>query len=202
MYKNIENLKRLLISKNKRDGAIEDQQVEILLDAVQELSAEFATMDVDFDISMIENRRLDKNKLSISLDGKIIPSKGRDPYYDSKSFDAVLPIMIGDTKHVLYFIMKGVENSGGHQDNVKQEIALYTIQMKNNRDENVHFVFQLDGTYMLTKIINNPPPESDKYSITDSSRVKSIIRGYIFDHLDDTIKSGKSSKERRYPPLF
>lgn len=189
MNQKIQELESLLHSREegaKRNGAIENKQVEILNDYACELRTEFTSMGVQIDTKLLRNRRLKENQWVIKDNGKIINSKSseRDSWFDSKSFDAILPITIKGSDHTLYFIMKGVDEQGGHQGNVKQEIAQYLRQIENNVDENTYFIFLLDGEYFKKELERFSRPQmTEKYAITTSSNVKDIVKTYISEHL-------------------
>ena len=182
----LENLLQSRVEGVKRNGAIENKQVEILNDGACELRTEFANMGVQVDTKLLRNRKIKENQWVIKDNGKIIPSKSseRDSWFDSKSFDAILPITIKGSDHILYFIMKGVDEQGGHQGNVKQEIAQYLRQIDNNVDENTYFIFLLDGAYFTKELERLSRPQmTAKYAITTSSNVKDVVKEYISEHL-------------------
>ena len=189
MNQKIQELESLLHSREegaKRNGAIENKQVEILNDCASELRSEFTDMGVQIDTKLLRNRRLRENQWVIKDNGKIIHSKSteRDSWFDSKSFDAILPITIKGSNHTLYFIMKGVDEQGGHQGNVKQEIAQYFRQIDNNVDDNTYFIFLLDGAYFKKELERFSRPQmTEKYAITTSFNVKDIVKTYISEHL-------------------
>ena len=80
--------------------------------------------------------------------------------------------------------MKGVDEQGGHQGNVKQEIAQYFRQIDNNVDDNTYFVFLLDGAYFKKELERFSRPQmTEKYAITTSFNVKDIVKTYISEHL-------------------
>ena len=168
MNQKIQELESLLHSREegaKRNGAIENKQVEILNDCAGELRSEFTDMGVQIDTKLLRNRRLQENQWVIKDNGKIIHSKSteRDSWFDSKSFDAILPITIKGSNHTLYFIMKGVDEQGGHQGNVKQEI---------------------DGAYFKKELERFSRPQmTEKYAIATSFNVKDIVKTYISEHL-------------------
>ena len=168
MNQKIQELESLLHSREegaKRNGAIENKQVEILNDCAGELRSEFTDMGVQIDTKLLRNRRLRENQWVIKDNGKIIHSKSteRDSWFD---------------------IMKGVDEQGGHQGNVKQEIAQYFRQIDNNVDDNTYFVFLLDGAYFKKELERFSRPQmTEKYAITTSFNVKDIVKTYISEHL-------------------
>ena len=78
MNQKIQELENLLRSREegaKRNGAIENKQVEILNDCAGELRSEFTDMGVQIDTKLLRNRRLRENQWVIKDNGKIIHSK-------------------------------------------------------------------------------------------------------------------------------
>ena len=81
--------------------------------------------------------------------------------------------------------MKGVENQGGHQTNVLQEMGLYIRQINNNVDDNVNFIFLLDGKFIESKfyLVDDSTYKTDKFILTNSSNVRksieTILKRYI-----------------------
>ena len=81
--------------------------------------------------------------------------------------------------------MKGVENQGGHQTNVLQEMGLYIRQINNNVDDNVNSIFLLDGKFIESKfyLVDDSTYKTDKFILTNSSNVRksieTILKRYI-----------------------
>ena len=74
----------------------------------------------------------------------------------------------------MFFILKGVQNAGGHQDGVKKEIGSYSKCIQKNKNEDYKFVFLLDGEYILSDI--EKLDISDKYYIASSYKQKENVQ--------------------------
>lgn len=183
-------LNRILVSpeKNgeiseKQKNAIEKLQLEFLKLCVIELSNEYRDKGVSFDLEILNDIRREKNQWIIKDDGTIIPRKdsNKNVWYDSKSFDAIIPISIKDKNFTLFFILKGTQNDGGHQGDVKVEIGRYSKQIQKNKDEFYHFIFQLDGAF-LNKDIDSLDI-FEKYDVSTTENIKNTIENFINKNL-------------------
>lgn len=176
-------LKGLLTNneKNKRDTAIEKVQLEIIKQGVNNLSKKY-DKNVAFDFEGW-NTSKKLNRWILTRDGKIqLESEGYNEWYDCKRFDAVLNITIDGKVFTLFFILKGVEHSGGHQRNVKQEIGRYSEAIQRNKDENNHFFFVMDGTYINTNL--EQLDECAKYDLATTDTIENTIENFIIKNLN------------------
>lgn len=172
-----------LLSHNengKRDSAIEHVQLDIIKNAIYDLSLKYEE-DVLFDLDAY-NTAKKENRWFITYDGFIEnQSEGYNEWYDSKRFDAVFTVEIRGKVFTLFFILKGVENNGGHQRNVKQEIGMYSKLIQKNKNKSYHFFFVMDGTYINRRI--NELESSRKYDLATSKSIKSSIEKFIRKNL-------------------
>lgn len=178
-----ERLSNLLVNneKCKRTAEIEKIQLEIICRCVDKLSEKyFGKVAFAFDEW---NTSLKQNRLFINYDGEIgLATEGYNEWYDCKRFDAILKTIINKKEYNLYFILKGVQNQGGHQRNVKQEVGGYCkAVMKNGSDKN-HFFFVLDGDYINKNV--DQLGTSNKFDLTTSDTIEKAIEDFITKHLD------------------
>lgn len=157
-------------SQCKRDSKIEKEQLDYLEDVVDALRMIHPEMNMEF------SRGTD---WYITDEGKVYHKSRRhkNPVFDSKSFDAELVYEIGGKPHKVFFVLKGVENQGGHQMNVLQEIGLYIRQIKRNMDDDLNFIFLLDGTYIESNFdkMLDKRYMCERYEITNSSNLKRTL---------------------------
>lgn len=178
-----EELKELLVNKqencsksDKRNGKIEKIQLSILKEALNNLNKDFknnVNIDTTIDIKKKKNQWLIREDGSIKNAYKI----DRNPFYDSKTFDYIVPIDIENKSYTLFFILKGVEYSGGHQDETLKEIGLYSNYIRKNKDDNYLFVFLLDGSYINKHI--KKLKKSKKYFNSTSEKIENDIKNFI-----------------------
>ena len=125
----------------------------------------------------------------ITDSGKIYHTSQRkkNPWFDSKTFDAILEIEIENKNYDIFFVLKGVENQGGHQTNVLQEMGLYIRQMNNNVDDNVNFIFLLDGKFIESKfhLVNDSTYKTDKFIMSNSSNVRKSIENILKRYINE-----------------
>ena len=170
---------------NKRDSGIEKTQLEIIKIALMKLAIKYED-NVVFDFEGWNTKKKD-NRWFITREGEIkLLSSGFNRFYDCKTFDAVLNATISGKPFTFYFILKGVENDGGHQRNVEQELGKYSECIQRNTDENSHFFFVLDGTYINKHI--EDLDVCDKYDVTTSDRVKEVVENFIVSVMSNVIE--------------
>lgn len=139
-----------LISKgDKRNSKIEKIQLDLLKNSLNNIC--LSRSDI-FEINYQSwNTKKKGNKWYISEKGKILEygDSKKNKVYDSKSFDSIVTINFTNGRCInVYFILKGIQNEGGHQDNVIGEIGMYSKMIKKNKDSKNFFVFILDGEYI------------------------------------------------------
>ena len=173
---------------SKRDSSIEKQQIAIMHGAVKELNKEYKGV---FYIDASEHEKTSSGKIMsyTTRDGKTLirgdKTHVKNKMYDTKYYDDVLRITnikTGDNSAIL-FVMKGVQNRGGHQDNVLQEIGLYTNNFSKNKDKNVFMIILIDGEYIeeqVPKYID----QNENYAVATSNPdndnyVKNVIEKYL-----------------------
>lgn len=183
-------LNRILVSpeKNgeiseKQRNAIEKLQLEYLKICAIELHKEYMDKGVSIDLEILNDIRREKNQWIIKNDGTVSPRKdsNKNVWYDSKSFDAIIPISIKDRNFTLFFILKGTQNDGGHQGDVKVEIGRYSKQIQKNKDKDYHFIFQLDGAFLNKDV--NALDVSEKYDVSTTENIKNTIENFINQNL-------------------
>ena len=183
-------LNRILVSpeKNgeiseKQRNAIEKLQLDGLKLSVIELQKEYNNKGVFFDLGILNDIRRETNQWIIKDDGTVMPRKGsnKNIWYDSKSFDAIIPVSIKNKNFTLFFILKGTQNDAGQQGDVKAEIGRYSKQIQKNKDEFYHFIFQLDGTFLNKDI--DLLDISEKYDISTTENIKNTIETFINKNL-------------------
>ena len=186
----LSELNRILVSPEKNEeisekqrNAIEKLQLEYLKLCVIELHKEYLNEGVSFDLEILNDIRREKNQWVIKDDGTVKPRKdsNKNVWYDSKSFDAIIPVSIKDKNFTLFFILKGTQNDGGHQGDVKIEIGRYSKQIQNNKDEFYHFIFQLDGAFLNRDI--DSLDISEKYDVSTTENIKNTIETFIKKNL-------------------
>ena len=180
----LSDLKNQLTSKgDKRDSGIEKVQKELLLESISRLSAKYGKRGVRFDMDGW-NTRKNGNKWFLDRDGSLKQKeKGKyNPLYSSKTFDATAVLTVKNKTFRLYFILKGVENEGGHQTNVGQELGLTSRLIQKFKGNNSFFFFVLDGSEMDR--IMDYFDECEKYFITNSNTIEEAIESLINKNLE------------------
>lgn len=81
----------------------------------------------------------------------------------------------------MFFILKGTQNDGGHQGDVKVEIGRYSKQIQKNKDKDYHFIFQLDGAFLNKDV--NALDVSEKYDVSTTENIKNTIENFINQNL-------------------
>ena len=168
-------------SNGKRDNKIEKEQLNIIDNAVELLQKIYS--DISFKLIIPSHTSgwyiIDNGKIYHTIQRK------KNLWFDSKTFDAILEIEIDNKNYDIFFVLKGVENQGGHQTNVLQEMGLYIRQINNNVDDNVNFIFLLDGKFIESKfyLVDDSTYKTDKFILTNSSNVRksieTILKRYI-----------------------
>lgn len=176
-------IKELLLNENgvcdKRHTEIEKLQIKNLSLVIANLNKKYEGQSILLDASSLQEMRKLSNQFIIKENGEVVSSNypHRNKWYDSKSFDGIVQLTIKEKNYLLFFVLKGVERPGGHQDEVKQEIGSYTNRMNRNHNDDYHFFFILDGTYINKDIelIKN----SDKYDVSTSENIETYIDNFI-----------------------
>ena len=167
--------------KGKRNAEIEKVQLELLKNGVSRLSSKY-DKNVVFDFDGW-NTSKKPNGWFLTFDGEIkLQSEGYNEWYDCKKLDAVLNMTVKGKSFTLFFILKGVEHQGGHQRNVKQEIGGYSKAIQRNKDNDVHFFFVMDGTYINTRI--EELDKCEKYDLSNTNTIESTIEKFIIKNLE------------------
>lgn len=171
---------------DKRDSSIETIQLEIIKRVVCKIAKNYYK-NIEFDFSDW-NTNKNNHKWFLKEDGSIKERtkvknemNAYNKVYDSKTFDSVLSVTIDGNLFTLFFILKGVENSGGHQDNVLGEIGKYTDLIQKNTNDNYHFFFVLDGKYINEN--KEKFHESKKYVFATSETIENEIENFIKNNL-------------------
>lgn len=167
--------------QGKRNTEIEKVQLELLKKVVTRLSSKY-DKNVVFDFDGWDTSKK-ANGWFLTFDGDIkLQSEGYNEWYDCKKLDAVLNATVDGKPFTLFFILKGVEHQGGHQRNVKQEIGGYSKAIQRNKDNDTHFFFVLDGTYINTRI--EELDKCEKYDISTTNTIESVIENFIIKNLE------------------
>lgn len=173
-----EELHRLIIKEGKRDGKIEKKQIEILSTILGKLKSYYGKK-VEIDYTRF-NTKLHENWYRIDQNGVIKKGDYKDcgnKWYDSKTFDAIIDLIIGNKEYSLFFVLKSAQVAGGTQDYAIKEIGQYSKSMQKNTDENLHFVFVLDGEYINSEI--DKLDKSDKYETCTSETLENSLKSFI-----------------------
>lgn len=159
-------------SENKRDRKIEKTQIHIINFVLLALDCFYGNKNIHF-------FPLEKDKYFLDRNGGFRYNEVRNKFYDSKTFDYGVQIKIGEKEVNIFFSLKGTNEGGGHQDDVLMEIGKTCELIEKNKDENLYFVFLLDGEYIesQTKYLD----KSDKYEVitSDPRRIEGIFRKKI-----------------------
>lgn len=167
----------LKTNADKRRNQIEPLQFAIfkshLSKIIQERNGEVRVLEAVYESNKKDHCwRLDRF-------GKMFKGRRKKSVYDSKTMDGyvVLSDKNGITK-TIYLVCKGVENEGGSQDNVSQEIAMLTESMKKHKDKSTHFVFILDGKHFNGDLIDQYD-KSPNYTFSSSLTIERTLRNII-----------------------
>ena len=178
-----ERLAWLLVhnEKGKRNTEIEKVQLELIKRVITRLSSKYDE-NIIFDFDGWDTSKKASGWF-ITYDGEIkLQSEGYNEWYDCKKFDAVLNVTIKGRSFTLFFILKGVEHQGGHQRNVKQEIGGYSKAIQRNKDNDIHFFFVMDGTYINTR--TNELDKCEKYDLSTTNTIEAVIENFIIKNLN------------------
>ena len=173
-----EELHRLINKEGKKDGKIEKQHLNILKDVLSKVKYK-KKKKIEIDFSRF-NTKIHDNRYRIDQNGIIKKGSYKDcgnKWYDSKTFDAIIDIIIGNKQHSLFFVLKSAQESGGEQDYAIKEIGAYSKSMQKNNDENLHFVFILDGEYINSDV--DKLDKSEKYDVCTSENLENSIKSFI-----------------------
>jgi hypothetical protein len=173
-----EELHRLIIKEGKRDGKIEKKQIEILYTILGKLKSYYGKK-VEIDYTRF-NTKIHENWYRIDQNGVIKKGDYKDcgnKWYDSKTFDAIIDLIIGNKEYSVFFVLKSAQVAGGTQDYAIKEIGQYSKSMQKNTDENLHFVFVLDGEYINSEI--DKLDKSDKYETCTSETLENSLKSFI-----------------------
>lgn len=133
---------------------------------------------------------IEKDKYFLDRNGGFRYNEKRNKFYDSKTFDYGVQIEIGKKEISVFFSLKGVDTDGGHQDDVLMEIGKTCELIEKNKDENLYFVFLLDGEYIesQTKYLD----KSEKYEVitSDPRKVESVFKKKITTILKEMDNNG------------
>lgn len=163
----------------KRNGYIEKIQLQNLKSNINKIAQKYKNVTIDYE-PWDTSKKLNQWFLDYNGNLKCGTNK-QNPWYDTKTFDAILNLTIGNKNHVLFFILKGVERPGGHQKNVKEEIGRYTKLIQKNTNNNYHFFFILDGKYINQD--TNKLDKTPKYDIATSKTIGKYIQKFINKNL-------------------
>lgn len=170
-------------SKNKRDGKIEKTQINIINFVLLALDCLYGNEKIHF-------FPIEKDKYFLDRNGGFRYNEKRNKFYDSKTFDYGVQIEIGKKEISVFFSLKGVDTDGGHQDDVLMEIGKTCELIEKNKDENLYFVFLLDGEYIesQTKYLD----KSEKYEVitSDPRKVESVFKKKITTILKEMDNNG------------
>jgi len=173
-----EELHRLIIKEGKKDSKIEKKQIEILSTILGKLKSYYGRK-VEIDYTRF-NTKLKENWYRIDQNGVIKQGDYKDcgnKWYDSKTFDAIIDLIIGNKEYSLFFVLKSAQEAGGTQDYAIKEIGQYSKSMQKNTDENLHFVFVLDGEYINSEI--DKLDKSNKYETCTSETLENSLKSFI-----------------------
>lgn len=163
----------------KLRNQIEKTQLSILKKVIHNIHSLYSNK-VNIEYESIDDIRKHNNQWCITYDGQIVnhydTNVQHSIWYDSRTFDAIVELSSenGEKKTIVFFILKGVQNAGGHQDGVKKEIGSYSKCIQKNENEDYKFVFLLDGEYILNDI--EKLDISDKYYIASSYKQKENVQ--------------------------
>lgn len=143
---------------NKRRNNIEKKQKEIVSMICNKLTEKYNTPIGKFEEQKYLHRNPDN---SVQLKERTNKKKCIYDYtkdynkaYDSKTFDYILrlypPVDISFScgSYIdIYFIMKGIKENGGHQDNVLGEIGNTSLLINEYSNKKPYFIYLLDGDY-------------------------------------------------------
>lgn len=163
----------------KLRNQIEKTQLSILKKVIHNIHSLYSNK-VNIEYESIDDIRKHNNQWCITYEGDIVnhydANVQHSIWYDSRTFDAIVELSSenGEKKTIVFFILKGVQNAGGHQDGVKKEIGSYSKCIQKNKNEDYKFVFLLDGEYILSDI--EKLDISDKYYIASSYKQKENVQ--------------------------
>ena len=164
--------------EDKRRNIIENKQISNLSNIVKDIAVRFPS--VNFDLTRIYPNTKTEDYV-VKRNGVLIrrhEDKTYNKIYDSRLFDAVLDIEHSDGTYMrIFFILKGCENAGGTQDMASIEVGRYTDNIQKCDENNVHFIFILDGEHINSK--SNMIDVSKKYDIATSDNVKQFIEKFV-----------------------
>lgn len=189
----LKKIQEALHVKNKRKNQIEKAQKEHIRNICEQLICEYKDcIPVDVDTSHLgkENENLyltdDGDETKVPRFVKLQKKKGvkKDKVFGTKTFDGYLSISINGIEYVIFFILKGVENSGGHQDDVLIELGNNLRLIRRLEDDCIYFIFMLDGREIHKYF--DQFPDSDNYEVITSEELKDTLKRFIDNKFNNT----------------
>lgn len=164
----------------KRTSNIETSQLENLKYVIGNMQEKYEKHGIIFHCEL--NTRKKNKTFFLTNDGVLTNVKKLKNLHCTKSFDAYITITYKNEIIKLFCVLKGVPNRGGAQDNQIRECISASDLMRKNKDDNIFFLFLLDGEYVNSKI--NEFEKSDKYFFSESEDLFLNIDKFIVNNFN------------------
>ena len=171
-------------SEEKRRNGIEKAQLEIIKHVARDVAKRNCKLGVRIDTTLIDKMKKRSNWFFIDKKGVLQKwETDNKELGDSKILDVILPVNVRGHRYVIYFMLKGIQNRGGSQDNSLGEMYMTTELIRKNKTEHAHFIFMLDGDFAKSK--KGEFKKNKKYSVIDSSELDEVLHDTITNFIRD-----------------